>query len=220
MHPIAVWRAIHLRLSHVYVRIPWWLSSKKKKKKIHLPSRRHGFYIPGSGKIPWRRKWQPTPVFLPGESHGQRILLVGYSRWGCRRVGAWLNDWTTNVCVTTKFFYLKKWCTTKRASWLETVSGTKRKTWWRHLFLKPFLLIYTFIVHSCSLKSIYGKHFIKSISWIFGDKWGISWHYSVYCDQLLKKYQSIFKTKVIFSYWNEEVRNRATKWFCTGHNPS
>ena len=32
-------------------------------------------------KIPWRRKWQPTPVFLPGESHGQRSL-VGYSLWG------------------------------------------------------------------------------------------------------------------------------------------
>ena len=37
--------------------------------------------ISGSGKIPWRRKWQPTPVFLPGESHGQRNL-VGYSPWG------------------------------------------------------------------------------------------------------------------------------------------
>ena len=32
-------------------------------------------------KIPWRRAWQPTPVFLPGESHGQRSL-VGYSPWG------------------------------------------------------------------------------------------------------------------------------------------
>ena len=32
-------------------------------------------------KIPWRRKWQPTPVLLPGKSHGQRIL-VGYSSWG------------------------------------------------------------------------------------------------------------------------------------------
>ena len=31
--------------------------------------------------FPWRRKWQPTPVFLPGESHGQRSL-VGYSPWG------------------------------------------------------------------------------------------------------------------------------------------
>ena len=33
------------------------------------------------GKIPWRKKWQPTPVFLPKESHGQRSL-VGYSPWG------------------------------------------------------------------------------------------------------------------------------------------
>ena len=31
----------------------------------------------------WRRKWQPTPVFLPGESHGQRSL-VGYSPPGCK----------------------------------------------------------------------------------------------------------------------------------------
>ena len=30
------------------------------------------------GKVPWRRAWQPTPVFLPGDSHGQRSL-VGYS---------------------------------------------------------------------------------------------------------------------------------------------
>ena len=34
------------------------------------------------GKISWRRKWQPTPVFLPGKSHGQRSLL-GYSLRGC-----------------------------------------------------------------------------------------------------------------------------------------
>ena len=32
-------------------------------------------------KIPWRRTWQPTPIFLPGEFHGQRSL-VGYSPWG------------------------------------------------------------------------------------------------------------------------------------------
>ena len=37
--------------------------------------------IPGLGKIPWRRKWQPTPVLLPGESHGGRSL-GGYSPWG------------------------------------------------------------------------------------------------------------------------------------------
>ena len=37
-------------------------------------------------KIPWRRKWQLTPVFLPGESCGQRNL-AGYSPWGLKRVG-------------------------------------------------------------------------------------------------------------------------------------
>ena len=35
------------------------------------------------GRFPWRRKWQPPPVFLPGESHGQRSL-VGYSPRGCK----------------------------------------------------------------------------------------------------------------------------------------
>ena len=37
--------------------------------------------IPGSGRFPWRREWQPTPVFLPGES---LWTLAGYSPWGCR----------------------------------------------------------------------------------------------------------------------------------------
>ena len=41
--------------------------------------------IPGSGMIPWRRKWQPTPVFLPGESHGQRSL-AGYSPQGLKEL--------------------------------------------------------------------------------------------------------------------------------------
>ena len=37
--------------------------------------------ITGLGRFPWRRAWQPTPVFLPGESHGQKSL-VGYDPWG------------------------------------------------------------------------------------------------------------------------------------------
>ena len=48
--------------------------------------KRHGF-DPWVGKIPWRRTWQPTPVFLPRESHGQRSL-VGYSPWGCKESDA------------------------------------------------------------------------------------------------------------------------------------
>ena len=44
--------------------------------------KRHGF-DPWVGKILWNRKWQPTPAFLPGESHGQRSL-VSYSPRGCK----------------------------------------------------------------------------------------------------------------------------------------
>ena len=40
-------------------------------------------FDPWVGKIPWRRTWQPTPVFLPGESHGQS-RLVGYGPQGCK----------------------------------------------------------------------------------------------------------------------------------------
>ena len=41
--------------------------------------KRRGFDL-WVGKMPWRRKWQPTPIFLSGESHGERSL-VGYSPW-------------------------------------------------------------------------------------------------------------------------------------------
>ena len=47
-------------------------------------ARRPGF-DPGIGKIPWRREWLPTPVFLPEELHGQRSL-TGYSSWSHREL--------------------------------------------------------------------------------------------------------------------------------------
>ena len=49
-------------------------------KELCLQCRRHVF-DPWVGKIPFRRAWQPTPVFLPGEFYGQRSLVV-YSPWG------------------------------------------------------------------------------------------------------------------------------------------
>ena len=45
---------------------------------------RHRFY-PWVSKLSWRKAWQPTPVFLPGESHGQRSLAE-YSPWGCKEL--------------------------------------------------------------------------------------------------------------------------------------
>ena len=52
------------------------------RRRIGCQSRRHGFN-PRVGKIPWRGKWQPTLVFLPGESHGRRSL-AGHSPWSCK----------------------------------------------------------------------------------------------------------------------------------------
>ena len=54
-------------------------------------------FDPWIGKIPWRRAWQPTPVFLPGESHGQRSL-EGYSPWGHRV----RHDWATKRALTSE----------------------------------------------------------------------------------------------------------------------
>ena len=61
--------------------LPRWLS--KESVCQCRRSRRRGF-SPWVGKIPWRRAWQPTGVFLPGDSHGPRSL-VDYSPWGLRQ---------------------------------------------------------------------------------------------------------------------------------------
>ena len=58
----------------------WWASLVARQYRISLQCQRPGF-DPWVGNIPWRRKWQLTPVFLPGESHGRRSL-VGYSPRG------------------------------------------------------------------------------------------------------------------------------------------
>ena len=60
--------------------IPWW-------GRVCLPCRRPGFN-PWVGKISWRRKWHPTPVFLPGKSHGWGIL-AGYIPAG--------HNWATSI---------------------------------------------------------------------------------------------------------------------------
>ena len=77
---------------------PLWKNQSSKKKTWNLVCMRKGFlggangketacqsrrcgFSPWVGKIPCRREGQPTPVFLPGESHGQRSL-AGYSPWG------------------------------------------------------------------------------------------------------------------------------------------
>ena len=72
--------------------------------------------VPWVGKIPWRRKWQPIPVFLPGKSQGQRDL-VGYSPWGRTELDTaehahtllvWIP--TSSICYLTVCFKNKRTC--------------------------------------------------------------------------------------------------------------
>ena len=90
----------------------WGFPGGTSDKDLSCQCRRHkrrGFN-PSVGKIPWRKKWQPTPVFLPGVSHGQRSL-AGYSPWGLKELDMtewlmtcfpkdkWRKDGLFNKCV-------------------------------------------------------------------------------------------------------------------------
>ena len=81
------WRKETLSVFLLLEGLPWWLRWER----ICLQCRRPRF-LSWFGKILWRRKWQPIPVFFPGEFHGQRSL-AGYSPWGRK---AWdMTDWLT-----------------------------------------------------------------------------------------------------------------------------
>ena len=83
--------------------LPRWLSGKESS----CQCRRRGL-DPSLGKIPWRRKWQLTPVFLPGKCHGQRSL-VGYSQaHGSQRVrhDEWLNGNNKNLLFNCKEIFV------------------------------------------------------------------------------------------------------------------
>ena len=67
------------------------LNTGKYRKESACQCRRCGFDL-WVGKIPWRRKWQPTPVFLPGKSHAGRSLLLLLSRFS--RVRFFPTPWT------------------------------------------------------------------------------------------------------------------------------
>ena len=110
---------------------------------------RHRF-DPWVGKMPWRRAWQPTPVFLRGESHGQRCL-VGYGPEGCKEPTQLSNLACTHIERETN----NQNCRTSRTSPLQgiqscflshcsncSVSGSKRpiahwKSWHRFHLLFP-----------------------------------------------------------------------------------
>ena len=84
----AVWSCFHQTQPHLVLRIfdfPDWSflgcsSGKKKKPACQYRRRKRRRFNPWIRKIPWRWAWHPTPVFLPGESHGQRTLTKSQTR--------------------------------------------------------------------------------------------------------------------------------------------
>ena len=78
--------------------LSWWLSGKESACQCW----RLGFDL-CVRTIPWGRKWQPTPVFLPGKLHRQRSLAGYNSLWGHKRVGHFLATkqqiWILGLCV-------------------------------------------------------------------------------------------------------------------------
>ena len=77
-----------------------------RRQSICLQGGRPGFN-PWVRKIPWRRKWHPTPVLLPGKSHGQRNL-VGYSPWSRKQSDTtkWLHFLLLGATATLSLFPL------------------------------------------------------------------------------------------------------------------
>ena len=106
-----VYISIHSPCQAVYTAKQWWRDGGVGKNIVDVHSRwcsgkssacpcrrceRCGFDL-WVGKIPWSRKWQPTPVFLLRKSHGQRSL-ASYSPWGCKgsdtteQLSTWVGD--------------------------------------------------------------------------------------------------------------------------------
>ena len=89
---------------------------------INLPTMQETWFDPWVGKIPWRRKWPSTPVFLTGEFHGQRSL-TGYS------------DWVTDIFLDYVYMYICMYI----HIWLSVQSSPVQSLSRVQLFVTPWL---------------------------------------------------------------------------------
>ena len=95
--------------------LPWW----HKQQRVHLHCGKPGFH-PWVGKIPWRRVWQPTPVFLPRDSpwieEPGRLQSIGSQRVR--------HDWVTKhtgIVMAFSFPYKSSYGDTKKTPWTECI---------------------------------------------------------------------------------------------------
>ena len=97
----------------------------------------------------WRRKWQPTPVFLPGESHGQRGL-VAYRLWGCREL-----DTTKQLTHTTQMF------ATTTHSFIQAITYAYNKWPWAPIYVVGVVSTVDAVTRKVDMPSIKNLKFHK-----------------------------------------------------------
>ena len=124
------------------MRLPWWLRWYS----ICLQCGRPVF-DPWVRKIPWRRKWQPTPVLLPRKFHGWRTL-VGYSPWGHKEsdMTEWLHLHINKHIVSQKYklkmhlIHLTYRTSLLNLVYLKCAHNTLAKIWAKSSHAKPAVL--------------------------------------------------------------------------------
>ena len=108
-------------------------------KEFSCQSRRHKIhkFNPWFRKIPWRRAWQPTPVFLCGEGHGQRTLM-DFSPWDWKRVGHNWSDLAWKHALST---YVPCMFNRLSNSHIDTHTHTHTHTHTGYLLLQSLLIV-------------------------------------------------------------------------------
>ena len=138
-------------------------------------------------KIPWRRAWQPTPVFLPRESHGQRSL-AGYSPWVAKS-WTWLRDW---ACMHAIDISRRR----KKYSFSKGSSQPRDRTWVPFIAGRCFILwatreapyIYMFDDFNFSNLKTKVTASIQNIFWKFTGPWSLNIWNSFYILVKIKDY--------------------------------
>ena len=116
-----------------------WLSGKES--ACQCRRRKRCEFDPWVGKIPWRRKWQPIPVFLPGKSHAQ-WHLAGYNLYVCKESDT--TDWTTEHAQVIKVTNTRS----LRTCWVKNTD--------RWISINPFSHVWNYLL--CEMWSIYDCH--------------------------------------------------------------
>ena len=142
--------------------LPWWFSGKESTCQC-----RRCMFDPWVAKIPWRRKWQSTPVFLLGKSHGQRSL-AGYRPWDhqVRYACTTKHAHTINVLQSVWILPTTKQRNVNEEEFLQRFMWTKH--WWALWHTLPSL-----IAEGSQREENGVRRAVSFNSWVFN--WRLNW---------------------------------------------